>query len=80
MSDLRSIEKVLITGGSGMVGKSILNHSEIHKWKIFAPTRNELNLNDHLTIEKLNWLHEDIKNYDDSFYPILILRINLHHN
>ncbi len=53
MSDLKSIEKVLITGGSGMVGKSILNHSEIHKWKIFAPTRNELNLNNYLTIEKL---------------------------
>jgi|TARA_B110000483_G_C18121629_1_gene513836 GDP-L-fucose synthase len=53
LSDLKSIKKILLTGGSGMVGKSILNHSEINKWELIAPRRNELNLNDYQSIEKL---------------------------
>ncbi len=53
MNNLSSINKILLTGGSGMVGKSILNHTEIKKWEVIAPTRKELNLNNYLSIEKL---------------------------
>ena len=52
MNEFSPINKVLLTGGSGMVGKSILDHNEIKKWKVIAPTRKELNLNNYLSIEK----------------------------
>ncbi len=53
MSNTQEIKKILLTGGSGMVGKNILEHPNINKWEIVAPTRSELNLNDYSAIEKL---------------------------
>jgi GDP-L-fucose synthase len=44
MTNSNGIKKILITGGSGMVGKSIQNHKYLKKFKIIAPSRNELNL------------------------------------
>ena len=38
--------KILLTGGSGMVGKNILEHHEALKYEIFAPSSRELNLLD----------------------------------
>ena len=39
-------QKVLITGGTGMVGKNFIENHQSHNYKILAPTRNELNLFD----------------------------------
>ena len=39
-------KKVLITGGSGMVGRNLLNHSDLSRYEIWAPRRTELNLFD----------------------------------
>ena len=36
--------KILLTGGSGMVGRNILNLNQEHKIKFLHPTRSELNL------------------------------------
>ena len=36
--------KILLTGGSGMVGRNILNLNQDHKIKFLHPTRTELNL------------------------------------
>ena len=46
------LPKLLITGGSGMVGQNILNHPFAKSWEIFAPSSNELNLTDTLECEK----------------------------
>lgn len=39
-------EKVLLTGGSGLVGRNIQDHSSAEKWGILTPTRKELDLSD----------------------------------
>ena len=39
-------KKVLLTGGSGLVGRSIQEHSSADKWEILTPTRKELDLTD----------------------------------
>ena len=36
--------KILVTGGSGMVGKNLINHSKTANYKILAPSSKELNL------------------------------------
>ena len=46
------LSKLLITGGSGMVGQNILNHPFAKSWEIFAPSSNELNLTNTLECEK----------------------------
>ena len=46
------LPKLLITGGSGMVGQNILNHPFAKSWKIFVPSSNELNLANTLECEK----------------------------
>ncbi len=38
--------KVLLTGGSGMVGRNILEHKDASQYKILSPSRDELNLLD----------------------------------
>lgn len=38
--------KVLLTGGGGMVGRNIREHSAAAEWDILAPSRNELDLLD----------------------------------
>ena len=37
-------EKIFLTGGTGMVGSNIREHSESHKYTIFAPSSKELDL------------------------------------
>lgn len=39
-------QRVLLTGGRGMVGRNILEHSGAAAWEVFAPTRAELDLTD----------------------------------
>ena len=46
------LPKLLITGGSGMVGQNILNHPFAKSWEIFAPSSNELDLSNTLECEK----------------------------
>ena len=38
--------KLLITGGSGMVGRNLLEHPKAQEWDILAPSSSELNLLD----------------------------------
>lgn len=40
------IEKILLTGGSGLVGRNIQEHSSADKWEILTPSRKELDLTD----------------------------------
>lgn len=44
-------QRILLTGGSGMVGRNILEHPGVHALDIIAPTRNELNLGDFEEVE-----------------------------
>ena len=46
------LPKLLLTGGSGMVGQNILNHSLAKSWKIISPSSQELNLTNSLDCEK----------------------------
>ena len=39
-------KKVLITGGSGMVGRNLLNHPDLSRYEVWAPRRTELDLFD----------------------------------
>ncbi len=39
-------KKILLTGGSGLVGKNIREHPSADKWEILAPTRGDLDLTD----------------------------------
>jgi len=41
---------VLLTGGSGMVGRNILAHPDASNWDIFSPSSKELNLADYRNI------------------------------
>ena len=43
--------RILITGGTGMVGKNFIENNQSKNYKIYAPTRDELNLFD---FEKIN--------------------------
>lgn len=38
------MSRVLVTGGSGFVGKNLLEHPDVVKHEVFAPTRAQLNL------------------------------------
>ena len=38
--------KILITGGSGMVGRNLLEHKRLSQHELFAPSSHELNLLD----------------------------------
>ena len=44
------MEKVLLTGGSGMLGKSIIKIFHKQKYKLFFPKRNELDLTNSIKI------------------------------
>jgi len=44
-------KKVLLTGGSGFIGKNILESQLAEKYYLFAPTRNELNLTDDKSVK-----------------------------
>ena len=40
-------EKIFLTGGTGMVGSNIREHSKSHKYTIFAPSSKEVDLNNY---------------------------------
>ena len=42
---------LLLTGGSGLVGRNIQNHYASNKWNIIAPSSNDLNLMDYKTVK-----------------------------
>ena len=44
--------KLLVTGGSGMVGRNILEHPDASKWNILHPQRNDLDLTKADLVEK----------------------------
>jgi GDP-L-fucose synthase len=44
--------KVLLTGGSGMVGRNVRDHPKSKNWRIFSPTSNELDLTDYGNVLK----------------------------
>ena len=46
------LPKLLITGGSGMVGQNVLNHPLAKSWNILAPSSKELNLTNTIECEK----------------------------
>lgn len=58
----KEIQKVLITGGTGMVGRNFRENHQSHNYKILAPTRDELNLfdfkkiNNYLSTEKPDFI------------------------
>jgi GDP-L-fucose synthase len=58
-----NISKILITGGSGMVGKNFLEHNDIKKYSILAPNRSEVDL--------LNF--KQVSNYIKKNKPDLII-------
>ena len=45
-------KKILLTGGSGLVGKNIQNHPEFGAYKFLIPSRRELNLLDYEAVSK----------------------------
>lgn len=40
------MKKMFLTGGSGMVGRNLLEHAAISDWDVYAPTSRELDLTD----------------------------------
>ena len=64
---IRKVKKVmptlLLTGGSGLVGRNIQNHYASNKWNIIAPTSNDLNLMDYTAV----------KSFFDACKPDIIL-------
>ena len=44
MKNNNNIEKILITGGSGMVGKNFIEHKKAKKFEILYPNREEMDL------------------------------------
>ena len=45
-------KKILLTGGSGLVGRNILEHSSADEWEILAPSRKELDLTDLFSVSQ----------------------------
>lgn len=50
--------KVLITGGSGMVGRNILEHSKVSEYVFLAPSSNELNLREFSKVDEYLKKHQ----------------------
>ena len=50
--------KILLTGGSGMVGKNILEHPTVSKFTILHPTRFELNLLSYDEVDNYIMIHK----------------------
>ena len=44
--------KILLTGGTGMVGSNILEHSSSNKYSFLAPTSHELDLLDRHAVQE----------------------------
>ena len=59
---------VLLTGGSGMVGRNILSHPASLEWNILSPSSKELNLTDYkVTLNYINKTKPDITVINDDF-------------
>ena len=56
-------EKIFLTGGTGMVGSNIREHSESHKYTIFAPSSKEVDLTN----------YEQVNNYIAEVQPDIIV-------
>ena len=56
-------EKIFLTGGTGMVGSNIREHSESHKYTIFAPSSKEVDLTN----------YEQVNNYIAEVQPDIII-------
>ena len=54
---------LLLTGGSGLVGRNIQNHYASNKWNIIAPSSNDLNLMD----------YSSVKSFFDEYKPDIVL-------
>ena len=52
------LERVLLTGATGMVGRNILEHPDIGNWDILAPTRGEVDLSDYKQVETYMRQHQ----------------------
>jgi len=50
--------KVLLTGGSGLVGRNFLEHSEIEKYEILFPRSKELDLLDFISTQEFLYKHQ----------------------
>ncbi len=44
--------RVLLTGGSGMVGRNLLEHPAIRNYEIFAPCREQLDISDFVAVQR----------------------------
>jgi len=42
---------LLLTGGSGMVGRNILEHTLVNDWNVIAPSSKELDLTEAHSVE-----------------------------
>ena len=56
-------EKIFLTGGTGMVGSNIREHSESHKYTIFTPSSKEVDLTN----------YEQVNNYIAEVQPDIII-------
>ena len=56
-------EKIFLTGGTGMVGSNIREHSESHKYTIFAPSSKEVDLTN----------YEQVNSYIAEVQPDIII-------
>ena len=56
-------EKIFLTGGTGMVGSNIREHSKSHKYTIFAPSSKEVDLTN----------YEQVNNYIAEVQPDIII-------
>ena len=63
MKDNHNITKILITGGSGMVGRNFNEHYKSQNFSILSPNKTEMNL--------LNF--QEIDNYLSKNNPDLII-------
>lgn len=57
------MRKILLTGGSGMVGQNIIHHYKSNDWVINAPTKKELNLEN----------FDAVSTYISNFNPDLVI-------
>ena len=51
-SKISKSKKILLTGGSGLVGRNIQEHPNADKWEILAPTRKVLDLTDLCSVSR----------------------------
>ena len=56
-------EKIFLTGGTGMVGSNIREHSESHKYTLFSPSSKEVDLTN----------YEQVNNYIAEVQPDIII-------